>query len=245
MAELDIIVPDWPAPPHIRALCTSRSGGVSRGGFASLNLADHVGDVSEHVTENRLRLRQNLHLTGQPQWLHQTHGIEVIDLDRSRSREGDAAVTSTPNLIAVVLTADCLPVLVCNAEGSEVAAAHAGWRGLLNGVLEQTVLQMHSSAVDLLVWLGPAIGPQQFEVGEEVRQAFMQYSADNAPFFAPTRPGHYLADLYAIARLRLNKLGINHIYGGEFCTYSDSAAFFSYRRDRNCGRQASLIYINK
>lgn len=245
MAKLDIIVPDWPAPAHIRALCTTRGGGVSRGGFASLNLADHVGDVPEHVSENRLRLRQNLHLTSQPQWLHQTHGIEVIDLDRSHSREGDAAVTSTADMIAVVLTADCLPVLMCNTEGSEVAAAHAGWRGLLNGVLEQTVLQMHSSAVDLLVWLGPAIGPQQFEVGEEVRQAFMQHSTDNAPFFAPTHPGHYLADLYAIARLRLNKLGINHIYGGEFCTYSDTQSFYSFRRDRNCGRQASLIYINK
>lgn len=245
MYDLQVIVPDWELPAHIRALCTTRHGGVSVDGFSALNLADHVGDNPEHVRQNRARLVQSLILPGQPQWLQQTHSIRAIDLDRDDSRNGDAAYTSSAGTIAVVLTADCLPVLFCNTDGSEVAAAHAGWRGLLNGVLEQTVGHMSSAPDDLLVWLGPAIGPKQFEVGEEVREAFKQHSADNTAFFTATQPGHYLADLYAIARLRLNKLGIRHISGGEYCTYSDSDAFFSYRRERNTGRQASLIYINK
>lgn len=243
--DLHVIHPDWEAPAHISALCTTRNGGVSTEGFSSLNLADHVGDDLDLVTQNRTRLINKLELPQQPQWLQQTHSIRVIDLDHSESRQGDAAVSSTPGTIAVVLTADCLPVLITNRAGSEIAAAHAGWRGLLGGVLEQTVFQLNSNSEDLLVWLGPAIGPGQFEVGEEVRQAFIQYFADNEPFFSLTRPGHYLADLYAIARYRLNKLGISHISGGNLCTYSDTESFFSYRRDRETGRQASLIYINK
>lgn len=245
MVKLDIIIPDWQAPAHIRALCTLRRGGVSTGGYTSLNLADHVGDDPVHVSLNRSRLVHALDLPEEPEWLQQTHSIRVIDLDHSQSREGDAAVTTLPRTIAVVLTADCLPVLLCDVEGKEVAAAHAGWRGLLNGVLEQTVLQMRSDPGDLLAWLGPAIGQQHFEVGEEVREAYLQHSADNEGFFSSTRPGHYLADLYGIARLVLNKLGISHISGGDNCTYSDPGTFFSYRRDGETGRQASLIYINK
>lgn len=245
MNELNLIYPEWDVPAHITAFCSTRDGGVSSGGYSSLNLADHVGDNPVHVKTNRARLVGSLRLPQQPQWLQQTHSIRVIDLDKVSSRDGDAAITSTAGTVAVVLTADCLPVLFCNADGSEVAAAHAGWRGLLNGVLEQTVAQMNATPGDLQAWLGPAIGAQHFEVGEEVRQAFVEHTPSNNAYFAPNRRGHYLADLYAIARKRLNKVGISHISGGSLCTYQDSGAFFSYRRDRETGRQASMIYINK
>lgn len=245
MDELNVIIPQWDAPDHVTALCTTRGGGVSEGGYAALNLASHVGDNPIAINQNRRRLLHAIGLPGEPQWLQQTHSIRVIDLDTGTNRDGDAALTRTPDTIATVLTADCLPVLFCNKSGSEVAAAHAGWRGLLNGVLEQTVNAMQSAAIDLMAWLGPAIGPEHFEVGEEVREAFLQHDPQNEAFFSSTRPGHYLADLYAVARLRLNKIGINLISGGEFCTYRDDQFFYSYRRAKQTGRQASLIYINK
>jgi hypothetical protein len=243
--NLKLITPDWQAPAHVKALSTTRHGGISADAYIGLNLADHVGDHPEHVLQNRALLCESLQLPQQPQWLHQTHSIRAIDLDHSGAREGDAAFTSMAGTVAVVLTADCLPVLFCNSDGSEVAAAHAGWRGLLNGVLEQTVQNMRSTPVDLMAWMGPAIGPHHFEVGDEVRAGFVQQSKDTSAFFKPTREGHFLADLYAIARLRLNKLGISLISGGDCCTWSDADSFYSYRRDRDTGRQASLIYINK
>lgn len=243
--NLQFITPDWQAPAHIKALCTTRRGGISEDAYNGLNLADHVGDHPEHVMQNRALLCLSLRLPQQPLWLQQTHSITAIDLDHTDLRQGDAAFTSTAATVAVVLTADCLPVLFCNSDGSEVAAAHAGWRGLLNGILEQTVQNMRSNPSDLMVWLGPAIGPHHFEVGEEVRSTFVKQSEDTSVCFKATREGHFLADLYAIARLRLNRLGISLISGGEFCTYSDLESFYSYRRDGATGRQASLIYINK
>jgi YfiH family protein len=242
-SAIDIISPDWPAPAGVVACCTTRRGGVSEGAYTSLNLAHHVDDVPERVAANRTRLRDQLGLPGEPQWLAQTHSIDVVDLDNSDLREADAAVTRSAGTIAVVMTADCLPVLFCNRDGTEVAAAHAGWRGLVNGVLEATVMRMRSEAPALLAWLGPAIGPRHFEVGEEVRNAFNSQHAEDDASFSANRPGHYLADLYSLARARLNRLGVGHICGGEYCTFADRERFFSYRREARTGRQASLIYI--
>ncbi len=241
---LEFIRPDWQAPESINALCTTRLGGISKGGYASLNLATHVADDPEHIVTNRLRLAETLQLPAEPQWLDQTHSINVVNLDGTDNRQADAAITRKPGCIAVVLTADCLPILFCNRQGTEVAATHAGWRGLLNGVLEQTVLKMQSDAADILAWMGPAIGPLKFEVGEEVRQAFILQNKQNDAFFYQNRPEHYLADLYSIARLRLKNISLVHISGGEFCTYRDDR-FFSYRKEKMTGRQASLIYIKK
>lgn len=239
------IIPDWEVPARVIAFSTTRSGGVSEGDYHSLNLALHVEDDPQHVQTNRQHLIMDLGLPQQPEWLLQTHSTRVILLDQQAERDGDAAVTSTPAQIAAVLTADCLPVLMCNRRGSEVAAVHAGWRGLLNGILEQTLMSMQSSAEDVLAWLGPAIGAQQFEVGDEVRQAFLHKDPELEPCFAHTRPGHYLADLYAIARFRLKRQGVESVSGGEYCTFSEPELFYSYRRQPRTGRQASLIYINK
>jgi YfiH family protein len=240
---LEFIFANWDAPEHIVALCTTRQGGLSANGFASLNLASHVHDVPELVDANRQRLIRALNLPAQPEWLNQTHSTRVIDLDHETMRDGDAACTSMSGKIAAVLTADCLPVLFCNTAGDEVAAAHAGWRGLANGVLEQTVRTMRSSPGNIMAWLGPAIGPTRFEVGAEVRQAFLDHDIEAESCFSLNRPGHYLADLYRLARLRLNKAGIDLIWGGEYCTYLQNRQFFSYRREKVTGRQASLIYI--
>jgi polyphenol oxidase len=245
-SNLQIIPAEWVLQaPSVTAFCTTRAGGVSEGDFASLNLADHVQDNPQAVAKNRQLLKQQLALPAEPDWLKQTHSIDVIDLDRSASREGDAAYCSSPGRIAVVMTADCLPVLFCNTAGSEVAAAHAGWRGLVNGILEQNVAAMNSENGQIMAWLGPAIGPAKFEVGSEVRAQFIEQDAEAASCFSQNRPGHYLADLYSLARIRLYKAGVTLISGGEFCTFSEQERFFSYRRENVTGRQASMIYINK
>jgi hypothetical protein len=243
MGDLDLIRPDWPAPDNIIALQTTRRGGVSQGGYASLNLARHVGDDPQRVATNRARLVDVCKLPQEPSWLEQTHSTRAINLDSDASRDGDAAFTCRIGQIAVVMTADCLPVLFCARDGSEVAAAHAGWRGLAGGILEQTIEHMHSRPEQLLVWLGPAIGPLEFEVGAEVREVFVTDFADSDGAFVENRPGHFLADLYQLARLRLRRAGITAILGGDHCTYREAPRFFSYRRERTCGRQASLIYI--
>lgn len=237
------IAPDWPASDRIFACCTTRTGGRSEAGYHSFNLATHVGDDPQTVASNRQILLEHLRLPGEPQWLEQVHSTDVVDLDSSSERRADAALTRAPATIAVVMTADCLPVLFTNLDGSEVAAAHAGWRGLLNGVLEKTIEAMKSPARQVMVWLGPAIGPDRFEVGEEVREAFVQFDPAAESYFKQSRPGHFLADLYGLARQRLNGVGIDTIYGGDYCTFRDEQRWFSYRRDRHCGRQASLIYI--
>jgi YfiH family protein len=241
--QFELIFPDWSAPASVVACCTTRLGGVSNNGYHSLNLASHVGDEPSRVLRNRDILCQSLQLPGEPQWLEQIHSTRVIHLDREQARDGDAAVTATAGKVSVVLTADCLPVLFCNRDGSEVAAAHAGWRGLVNGVLEQTVQAMQSAPADIMAWLGPAIGPQHFEVGAEVRQAFVDHTIAASNCFVENRPDHFLADLYQLARQRLNNAGIELISGGGYCTYSEDKRFYSYRREKQTGRQASLIYI--
>jgi len=243
--SVDIIVADWDAPESIVALSTTRNGGVSRDGFSSWNLASHVNDDETRVRANRNHLKQELDLTSEPAWLEQTHSTRVINLDRDTGRNGDAAITTDPGKIAVVLTADCLPVLFTNKTGDEVAAAHAGWRGLVNGILEQTIQAMESPPAELMAWMGPAIGPDKFEVGPEVYRAFVEHSTAASGCFRENRPQHYLADIYGLARLRLNQSGIEHIWGGDYCTYSQNERFFSYRREMVTGRQASLIYIKQ
>jgi YfiH family protein len=240
----DWIVPDWPAPSQVRALSSTRSGGVSGGVYASLNLGTHVGDETGLVTQNRLLLQQQAQLPAEPAWLNQVHGTDVLELSTWQGDlvNADAAVSRQAGQVCVVMTADCLPVLFCDQQGRQVAAAHAGWRGLVDGVLEQT-LATFAEPAQVLVWLGPAIGPNAFEVGAEVRAAFLAKDAAANRAFVPQGQGKYLADLYLLARMRLQAAGVKAIYGGDFCTYRDQKRFFSYRRDGQTGRQASLIWL--
>ena len=246
-----LIEPDWPAPANILALTTTRTGGVSDGPFASFNLAHHVGDQPAAVAANRNTLAQGLPTGSSVQWLQQVHGTRVLQASQPMCGdypEADASVTRSNRVACAVLTADCLPVLLCDRAGSTVAAAHAGWRGLAAGVLESCVRAMAVNPGELMAWLGPAIGPGAFEVGPEVRRAFLEAgdvreTADC--FVAPaSREGHFLANLYGLARLRLAAAGVPAVFGGEYCTYEDSSRFYSYRRDGETGRMASLILIN-
>ncbi len=238
------ITPDWPAPVSIRAGTTTRHGGVSLPPYATLNLGEHVGDLPEMVTENRRRLHQSQRLPNEPVWLSQVHGVAVVDAATVHGvSDADASFTTHANVICAVLTADCLPLLFCHRQGSVVAAAHAGWRGLLDGVIETTVLRMKVAPDDLLVWLGPAIGPAAFEVGDEVRDGFIVHDGAASSAFIPSSNGRWLADIYQLARQRLDKLGVTAIYGGDDCTYTDAERFYSYRRDGVTGRMASLIWI--
>lgn len=238
----DWIVPDWPAPASVRALVTTRTGGVSAGAYASLNLATHVGDDPAAVEENRRRLRT--HLPAEPLWLSQVHGNAVARVGEAVAGvEADAAVARRKGAVCAVLTADCLPVLLCNDVGTVVAAAHAGWRGLAGGVIEAAVRATNEPPARLLAWLGPAIGPQAFEVGAEVRAAFLAHSPDAAAAFAAKENGKWLADLYGLATQRLNALGVERVFGGGFCTFNEAERFYSYRREGNTGRMASLIWL--
>ena len=241
MKNKNWIAPDWPAPPNVRALITTRSGGVSRGPYASMNPADHVGDDQQVVKQNRTLLRSQL--PSEPFWLTQVHGEVVAQADIGPV-EADACIARVPKQVCVVLTADCLPVLFCAADGSVVGAAHAGWRGLCTGVLERTVAAMGVPGQHILAYLGPAIGPRAFEVGAEVREAFMALDNAAADAFVPHANGKYLADLYLLARQRLAKVGVTQVYGGGECTYHDAERFFSYRRDGATGRMASLVWIS-
>ena len=246
------IVPDWPAPDNVRALQTTRHGGVSAGVYASMNLGDHVGDDPALVAQNRALLRARL--PADPVWLKQVHGNAVADADHAIGvPEADAAFAQRPNTVCAVLTADCLPVLLCDHAGTVVGAAHAGWRGLAGGAVEAAVRAMGVEPASLMAWLGPAIGPQAFEVGEEVRQAFMAHDPDAHKAFHPspalrTRDSalstqKWLADIYLLARQRLALIGVERVYGGGLCTYGDSERFFSYRRDGATGRMASLVWL--
>lgn len=243
--RVEVIRPDWPAPERICALSTTRAGGVSEDCYASLNLAMHVEDNDESVRQNRQRLRQQLALPSEPLWLEQVHGQTVVDagIDVSSPPVADASYSFIPNRVCVVMTADCLPLLICNRNGDRVAAAHAGWRGLADGVVEATCASLQQPADQLMVWLGPAIGATAFEVGEEVREVFVRDLQSTEAAFSPTRPGHYLADIYQLARLRLSRIGIDDVYGGDYCTWTDADHFYSYRRDGKTGRQASMIWI--
>ena len=235
-----MIVPDWPAPPHVKSLMTTRESGVSRAPWHSFNLGDHVGDDMAHVAANRARLRQQL--PSEPGWLKQVHSAKVVERGTGVP-EADASYTRQTGSVSVVLTADCLPVLFCDRVGSVVAAAHAGWRGLADGVLEASVAAMQVPSGEILAWMGAAIGPQAFEVGDEVRQAFVAQHPEAAAAFIPHAPGKWLADIYQLARIRLNHVGVQAVYGGGRCTYTETDSFFSYRRDGVTGRMASLIWL--
>lgn len=241
----DWIVPDWPAPARVHAVSTTRAGGVSEGRFSSLNLGQHVGDEPAAVAENRRRLMDTLHLKQEPRWLQQVHGTRVAVLDGMPvAGPADASMSKRAGEVCVIMTADCLPVLFTDRAGTRVAAAHAGWRGLSAGVLEATLQAMGDTPAELLAWLGPAIGPPSYEVGDEVRQAFIdQDRAASEAFQVGMAPGKWWCDLYMLARLRLKAAGVTSIYGGSWCTLKERERFFSFRRDGACGRMASLIWM--
>lgn len=235
------LTPKWPVPGQVRAISTSREGGVSTGPYSSMNLGDHVHDDPVAVAENRHRLAEMLALPAEPLWMTQVHGVEVLGAEGECA---DARIVGRPGQVAVVMTADCLPVLFCDRQGREVAAAHAGWRGLVAGILEKTVARMQAESEDILAWLGPAIGPTAFEVGDEVRQAFLDHDPQAQAAFFPSPQGRWLADIFLLARQRLASAGIIQVYGGGMCTYSDAERFYSFRRDGATGRMASLIWIS-
>lgn len=241
------IASNWPAPKSIKAFSTLRLGGVSQPPFEQFNLAEHVGDDPLHVQANRNRLLKALQLPNEPIWINQTHStIAIKAIPENRNREADASFTDQTNQVCVVLTADCLPILVCNRQGTHVAAIHAGWRGLLNGIIETTLQGLQLPNNELLVWLGPAISQKKYEVGKEVRDQFLAIHPEMDSAFLPSTQERWLADLYALARIRLLKAGVTAVFGGEFCTYSDATHFYSYRREGSrTGRMATLIWINK
>lgn len=238
------IRPDWPAPASIHAGTTTRQGGFSLPPYAGLNLADHVGDSAKNVRANRLWLVEHLSLPSEPYWLKQNHGNRVIDpADPSADLWADGACTSSKGVVCAVLTADCLPVLLCDRAGTRVAALHCGWRGLAHGIIHSGLDQLQRPPEEILVWLGPAIGAQAYEVGEEVYKAFSVGIPSLTEAFTRTRPGHWLLNLYGITRRLLKDRGIEAIYGGHDCTYCEPQSFFSHRRDGITGRMASLIWI--
>ncbi|HJV26982.1 MAG TPA: peptidoglycan editing factor PgeF [Aromatoleum sp.] len=240
----DWIQPDWPAPSNVRAFVTTRHGGVSSGPYASMNLGTHVGDSPAAVAQNRWLLRSCL--PAEPLWLDQVHGIGVADADAAAdgAPKADASIATRPSAVCAIMTADCLPVLFCDDMGTVVAAAHAGWRGLAAGVLDAAVARMAVTPARILAWMGPAIGPDAFEVGDEVREAFCAGNPAAADAFRPAaQRGKWMADLFLLARLRLATLGVTRIFGGGECTWSDPLRYFSYRRDGVTGRMASLVWL--
>lgn len=252
--EVAWLTPDWPAPPAVGALSTLRVGGSSVPPYASLNLGTHVGDAPETVALNRRRLRSAAQLPEEPSWLAQVHGTRVANLDAPGSDAqaldtpgaagpADAAVTRQRGRVCAILTADCMPLLFASDSGDVVAAAHAGWRGLAGGVIEATVQALAAAPKTLLVWLGPAIGPRHFEIGAEVRTELLKGDPGAEAAFEANARGRFMADLAALVRRRLNRLGIERIYGGGECTYADSDRYFSHRRDGTTGRQATLIWL--
>lgn len=240
----ECIAADWHAPSNVRAVTTTRVGGYSKGVYTGFNLAQHVNDLPAAVDKNRQLLQQHLTLPVAPQWLDQVHSHRVVKADTCENHQADASWTDQAGSVCVVLTADCLPVFFCDRAGTRVAIAHAGWKGLHAGVITQTVQALGVAVNDLLVWLGPAIGPNAFEVGDEVRAQFVTKHSANSNAFARKDAAHWNADIYHLARIELENLGVNQIYGGDFCTYSDQARFYSYRRDGDTGRMASLIWID-
>ena len=240
------IIPNWQVPANIHGFTTTREGGVSEAPFDSFNLGDHVGDEKSAVKTNRTLLVEKFNLPQAPLFLTQTHSTRVIQLPYSGDNlEADAVYTNHSNQVCAVMTADCLPVLFTNKQGTEVAAAHAGWRGLCDGVLEETVKCFQSVPQEIIAWLGPAIGPTAFQVGREVIEQFMAFDpiAETAFTADPNEEGKYLGNLYQIAKQRLNKLGITDISGGEYCTFNEKETFFSYRRDGVTGRMASVVWF--
>lgn len=238
----DWLIPDWPAPAGIKACVTTRAGGISIAPFDSFNLGDHVDDDPAAVAHNRALLTSRLHT--QPAWLKQVHGINVVEASPTEVLQADASWSQTPGVACTIMTADCLPALFCNRQGTQVAAAHAGWRGLAAGVLEAAVDSFADAPSEILVWLGPAIGPQAFEVGPEVRDAFIATHPETIEAFVPSvNAGKFMADIYQLARMRLAAHGVKAVYGGGLSTYNDER-FFSYRRGARTGRFASLVWID-
>ena len=238
----DWIVPEWPVPARVRALITTRNGGVGTGPYASMNLGERVDDDAAVVAANRGVLRD--FLPAEPKWLHQVHGTKVVVAESVRDPvAADASVATTPNCVSAIMVADCLPVLFAERSGGAVAAAHAGWRGLVAGVLEKTVHALDVKPQDILAYLGPAIGPAAFEVGNEVREAFLAVDPAAEYAFRPHKPDKWLADLFVLARQRLARAGVSNVYGGGQCTYSNPGCFFSHRRDKVSGRMAALIWL--
>ena len=240
------LVPNWEAPGNIKAVVTTRLDGVSQGNYSSFNLGFRTGDSKENVSANREQLVNDWGWTYPPQWLHQVHGIEVVHADGGHLEyEADASWTRTAGLPCVVLTADCLPVIFCDQKGSTVATAHAGWKGLASGVLEATIRSMGVPPGELMAWFGPAISQQYFEVGPEVKEAFVSHLPNAEQAFVPGREDRWMGDLYLLARQRLSAAGVDRIFGGGFCTYADSDRWFSYRRDGGqSGRMATVVWIN-
>jgi purine-nucleoside/S-methyl-5'-thioadenosine phosphorylase / adenosine deaminase len=244
MSGLDLIAAEWPAPSNVRAVATTRVGGVSIGPYSSLNLGAHVGDDAQAVRENRLRLRTALELSRDPVWLNQVHGAAVVEATpHATPPTADASFARSPGQACVVLTADCLPVLLCDRDGTSVAAAHAGWRGLAGGVVESALRAMGVSSDRVLAWLGPAIEQDRFEVGPEVREQFVARSADYGHAFQSNARGRWQADLYDLARRELARLGVTQVFGGGFRCYGERDRFFSYRRDGTTGRMATLVWM--
>jgi len=243
MSAVPLIIPDWPLPANLRAVQTTRAGGVSTGPWQSLNLALHTGDDPGAVQRNRNLLAAALEMPRLPMWPTQVHGTAVVDAAAmTGALKADAVVARAPGEVCSVQTADCLPVLFATLDGREVAAAHAGWRGLAGGVLEATLDALGYPPTAVTAWLGPAIGPEAFEVGPEVRAAFVGRDPEAAGAFTPGRGDRWFADIYHLARLRLERAGLREIHGGGRCTYAESETFFSYRRDGTCGRMAALIW---
>ncbi len=245
MQKFDCIKPIWPISENVQCLVTTRKGGYSQGKFSSFNLGMHVGDDIKHVNANRVALLEKFHLPTEPVWLNQQHGKQVINLSKIQNSDlqADAAYTTEVGKACVVLTADCLPVLFCDDAGSCVAAAHAGWRGLLHGVLENTLATLPVDTNKLLCWLGPAIGPDRFEVGVEVRDLFVKKNPVHQAAFQYNKSGKFLANLYLLAEQTLSSKGVKGVYGGGYCTYSDTENFFSYRRDGKTGRMGTMIWM--
>ena len=241
--EPEWITPAWPAPPRVHALTTTRTGGFSAAPYDGFNLGDHVGDSAEAVAANRRLLRERLALPVEPLWLRQVHGCAVATDGQAASPCADAAVTDRPGVVCAVLSADCLPLFLCDRAGSRVGIVHAGWRGLADGVIESALDAMGVAGEELLCWLGPAIGPSAFEVGEEVREAFLRRDMAAETAFRPSANGRWLADLYRLARQRLETRGVSAVGGGGHCTFTERERFFSYRRDGASGRMASLIWM--
>ncbi|MWP48659.1 MULTISPECIES: peptidoglycan editing factor PgeF [unclassified Gilliamella] len=250
------IYPYWTAPKNVHALTTTRIGGVSMAPFTSLNMGSRIGDNLTHVTQNRQRVIQAEQIPSEPYWLTQTHSTIVLDISQNplktatgnipnQTTEADGSYTNQPKQVSVVLTADCLPVLFCTTKGDEVAAAHAGWRGLCNGILEETVKKFASPPSNIIAWLGPAISAKKFEVGIEVKEQFESIDRNAKTAFKLINPieQKYLADLYLIAKQRLQAMGVTKIFGGDFCTYTEQDTFFSYRRESKTGRMASMIWF--
>ena len=233
--------PQWPVPPHVRAWVTER-GSPAR--YGTLNLALHVADDAKNVAANRARLRASLKLPSEPRWLEQVHGVRVLDLDRDEHGAADGAVTARPGVVCAVMTADCLPVLLCDSAGRQVGVAHAGWRGLLDGVLPAAVAAFRRDPQDLVAWLGPAIGQTAYEVGAEVRDAFVAKDSAASRRFMKNERGRWQADLYGLARDALSAAGVQSLHGGGYCTFTETERFFSHRREAPCGRMATLIWLD-